>query len=92
MSSQLHEPFYSLEHCWACGAADGAYEPFLDEHLLLCFSEPIDPRFPAHLGYQIMCSACSVGYLTMHLPEPSNRRRSYAAHWPSCSLSISMEA
>jgi hypothetical protein len=92
MSSQINEHFYSLDNCWACGAIDGAYEPFLNEYLLLCFSEPIDARFPADLGYQIMCSACSVGYLTMHLPEPSNRRRSYTAGWPRCSLSISIEA
>jgi hypothetical protein len=73
-----------------CGAADGAYDSFLDENLLLCFSEPMDHRFPVHLGFQIICFACSVGSITVRLPLPIRVRRSYIARWPKYCLSFSV--
>lgn len=90
MRSQLDQHYLSLQHCWACGAANGAYDEFLAEHLTLCFSEPTDVRFPTHFGFQIVCSACLVGPADADLSASAKTRWYYTAQWPGCALNISM--
>jgi hypothetical protein len=68
MTSGLDQHYLELDGCWACGAPDGAHDAFLDQYSKLCFSEPMDPRFGAHLGFQMMCSACIIGRVSDDLP------------------------
>lgn len=62
-----HDRTCGLLCCWMCGADHGDYDEFVGQTAVLCFMEPLDPRFPSRAGYQVKCGICAVG--TMQLDD-----------------------
>lgn len=56
-------------YCWACGAAEGDYDSFIDKKARLALCEPHDSRFRCDLGLQWFCDLCLSGRAMMLTSE-----------------------
>lgn len=58
-------------YCWACGAAEGDYDSFVDKKARLALGEPHDSRLRCDLGLQWFCDLCLSGRAMMLTSEQS---------------------
>lgn len=69
--------------CRVCGARDGEFDEFLEEHLGLCFCEPEGEHSGKMRDFDILCSACAVARLPFHQEEPQRARLLISIRWPA---------